>query len=426
MLENGRLVIIGIDGVPYELVKDLSNKEVMPHFKQLRKEGTFVKMSSSIPEISSVSWSSIVTGKNPGEHGVYGFTHIMKDTYTLSFPSFKDLKASPFWQVGKSKKYVVINVPFTYPAQEINGVLISGFVALDLEKAVYPPSHLQKLRDLNYRIDIDAEKGHKSKLLLFKELFTTLEARIKACKYFWGTVDWDVFMLVFTGSDRLEHFLWSAYEDKTHEHHLQFLEFFKRIDGAIGEINDRLGEGDSLVILSDHGMEGIRTDVNVNTNLVQEGFLLLEDSPNKKYNCVKEGTKAFALDPGRIYLNKKGKYPRGCVQENEERKVIAELIDSFTQLTWDGERVIKKIYRKEEIYRGNFLEQAPDLVLMPNSGFNLKAGLFKKELFEEDPLTGKHTQEDAFLLIKGGEEIIPKNPSVEDVVPILDRLGGKI
>ncbi|MFQ6078887.1 MAG: alkaline phosphatase family protein, partial [Thermodesulfobacteriota bacterium] len=309
---------------------------------------------------------------------------------------------------------------------EINGVLISGFVALDLEKAVYPPSHLQKLRDLNYRIDIDAEKGHKSKLLLFKELFTTLEARIKAYKYFWGTVDWDVFMLVFTGSDRLEHFLWSAYEDKTHEHHLQFLEFFKRIDGAIGEINDRLGEGDSLVILSDHGMEGIRTDVNVNTNLVQEGFLLLEDSPNKKYNCVKEGTKAFALDPGRIYLNKKGKYPRGCVQENEERKVIAELIDSFTQLTWDGERVIKNIYRKEEIYRGNFLEQAPDLVLMPNSGFNLKAGLFKKELFEEDPLTGKHTQEDAFLLIKGGEEIIPKNPSVEDVVPILDRLGGKI
>jgi predicted AlkP superfamily phosphohydrolase/phosphomutase len=423
MSENGRLVIIGIDGAPYGLMEDLSDKEVMPYFKQLRKEGAFVKMRSSVPEISSVSWSSIITGKNPGEHGVYGFTHMMDGTYTLSFPSFKDLKVPPFWQRDRNKKYVVINVPFTYPAQEMNGVLISGFVALDLENAVYPPLHLQKLRDLNYRIDIDAEKGHKSKLLLFKELFTTLEARIKAYKYFWDAVDWDVFILVFTGSDRLEHFLWNAYEDETHEHRSQFLEFFERIDGVIGEINNRLDEDDSLVILSDHGMEGIRTDVNVNAYLVQEGFLLLEDDPNKKYNCIKEGTKAFALDPGRVYLNKKGKYPRGCIRDDEEKGVIEELIDSFAKLRWNGERVINRIYRKEEIYHGNFVEQAPDLVLMSNSGFNLKAGLFKKELFEEDPLTGKHTQADAFLLIKNGGEVIPKNPSVEDVVPILSRFG---
>lgn len=424
MPQNGRTVVIGIDGVPYGLMKDLSDRGVMPHFKQLRAEGTFVKMSSSIPEISSVSWSSIITGKNPGEHGVYGFTHMIEGTYTLSFPNFKDLKAPPFWQAGGEKKYVIINVPFTYPAREMNGVLISGFVALDLAKAVYPPSHLEKLLSMDYRVDIDAEKGHKSKGLLFKELFGVLEARVKAYRYFWDAVDWDLFMLVFTGSDRLEHFLWNAYVDEGHEHHSQFLEFFEKIDGVVGEINDKLDETDSLVMLSDHGMEGIDVDVNINTYLAEEGFLLLGDDPNRRYTGIEEGTKAFALDPARIYLNKKGRYPRGRVRESEEEGVIEELTDAFTRLKRNGTRVIKRIHRKREIYHGDFVKWAPDLVLLANSGFDLKAGLFKKELFEEDPLTGKHTQEDAFLFIKDGKEITPENPSVEDVVPILSRLGG--
>lgn len=139
-------------------------------------------------------------------------------------------------------------------------------------------------------------------------------------------------MLVFTGSDRLEHFLWDVYEDDGHEHHPQFLEFFEKVDEVIGEIDNGLGEDDSLIILSDHGMEGIKMDVNINTYLAGEGFLLLEDEPNKKYGGIKEGTKAFALDPARIYLNKKERYPKGCVREEEEESVIAELIDAFARL----------------------------------------------------------------------------------------------
>lgn len=425
MSQDDKIVIIGIDGVPYSLMKNLSDRNVMPNFKKLRREGVFTKMSSSIPEISCVSWSSIITGKNPGEHGVYGFTDIIKGTYTLSFHHSKNLKAPTFWQKDKSKKFVIVNLPSTYPAQKINGVLISGFVSPDLEKAVYPPSYLEKLKSLNYKIDIDSEKGHKSKRLLFKELFETLELRRKIFESLWEEIAWDIFMIVLTGTDRLGHFLWDAYENKNHEFHTEFLEFFEHIDEVIGSIDSKLKENDSLIILSDHGMESIETNLHTNAYLANEGYLVLGDNPKKGYNNIKNGTKAFALEPGRIYLNKAGKYPRGCVKGRDEDKLIEDLIDLFSGLERNGKKVMKGVYRKEDIYHGSHLENAPDLVLLSNSGLNLKSGLFKQELFEKDSFAGKHTQEDAFLYVKNRESlsIIPEEPSVEDVTTILDKLN---
>ena len=83
-----RNIILGIDGVPYKLIDNLSDKGIMPYFKELKNNYSFNPMKSSIPHISSVSWSSIITGKNPGEHGIYGFSDIIKNTYSLKFPNF--------------------------------------------------------------------------------------------------------------------------------------------------------------------------------------------------------------------------------------------------------------------------------------------------------------------------------------------------
>ena len=121
-----RVIIIGLDGVPYELLRDFSEKGIMPNTGRLISEGTFIKMRSSIPEVSSVAWSSIITGKNHAEHGIFGFTDFPVNTYRLSFPNFSSLKAAPFWESDSKNRYIVINVPSTYPARELNGVLISG------------------------------------------------------------------------------------------------------------------------------------------------------------------------------------------------------------------------------------------------------------------------------------------------------------
>ncbi|MFX1385071.1 MAG: alkaline phosphatase family protein, partial [Promethearchaeota archaeon] len=226
-----RNIILGIDGVPFELISNLSNKGVMPNLKELKNEFTFKKMKSSIPHISSVSWSSIITGKNPGEHGIYGFSEMIPNTYSLSFPNFNALKSKPFWHREQDKKHIIINVPATYPAKELNGIHIAGFVALDIEKAVYPKEYIKFLHELDYKIDVDAKLAHQqSKHPFINELFDVLKVRKKTYKLFWNKLNWKNFMIVLTGSDRMGHFLWHIIEDNTNQYYERVLDYFRKID----------------------------------------------------------------------------------------------------------------------------------------------------------------------------------------------------
>jgi len=422
--KQSRIVIIGLDGMPHGLIKDLAENGTMPNMKALIEEGAFRQMASSIPEISSVAWSSIITGKNPGEHGIYGFTDLMPGTYSRFFPNFNSLKASPFWAREGSGRSVIINVPATYPAREMNGVLISGFVALNLQKATYPSSLVPELERMGYRLDVDSQKAHKSIDLFLKDLDETLQARLSAYRYLWDKEDWQTFMLVFTGTDRLAHFLWEAYEDESHKYHSAFLDHLQQIDKVIGEIASRIDDSDSMILLSDHGFERLEQDVYVNFLLKQKGFIKLQGN-SRNLKDIDQETRAFALDPARIYINMEGKYPHGGVSPEQRESVIAELNEIFADLQIDGKSVIKHIYRKEELFQGPFVEQAPDLVLVANKGFNLKANIKAKQPYGKDLFTGKHSQPDAFLLVKGGEarEDVPDNPRVSDVVGIMNQLA---
>lgn len=417
-----RTVIIGLDGVPHTLIAALAENGVMPNIADIIQRGIFRQMDSSIPEISSVAWSSIITGANPGEHGIYGFSDVAPDSYRVCFPNFNALKVPPFWMDGSNGRSVILNVPFTYPASELDGVLIAGFVALDMEKAVYPKSIIEHLEEIDYRIDVDSRKARQSMELFLRDLNRALESRISAYRYLWDTIDWNTFMLVFTGTDRLSHFLWDAYEDESHKFHTDFLDHFRRIDEAVGEISDRLTNDDRLVMLSDHGFELLEHSVNVNAHLKQNGFLKLRKHPARSLNDIDESSIAFALEPGRIYINVAGKYPRGSVAENDREKVIHDLIQAFDSLEINGRKALKHIYHKEELYRGNLAHRAPDLVLMPGTGFGLKASITSDELIEEDIFTGKHNQHDAFLLVSDNTpdaSDIPQRPSVFDVANIL-------
>lgn len=299
-------VIIGIDGVPHNLITNLTQSDVMPNMKRIIKRGTFKQMSSSIPEISSVAWSSIITGANPGQHGIYGFTDVAKGSYRMSFPNFSNLKVQPFWKDENCGSSVIINVPSTYPVKEMNGVHIAGFVALEMDKAVYPHSLVEELEELDYRIDVDSKKAHQSMELFLRDLDKTLSTRITAYRYLWNKIDWHTFMLVFTGTDRLQHFLYNAYEDESHRFHSDFLEHFRKIDEVLGEIDDRLNEDDLLIMLSDHGFERLEESVNVNVYLREQGFLKLKKQSARSLNDIAEGTIAFTLDPSRIYINNEG------------------------------------------------------------------------------------------------------------------------
>lgn len=426
-MNHGRVIIIGLDGVPFPLLKNLTQTGIMPNTGGIIQDGLFKPMRSSIPEISSVAWSSIITGQNPGQHGIFGFTDLVPGSYNLRFPNYYDLGTPAFWDLAAGKS-IIINVPSTYPVREMNGVHISGFVAVDIRKSVHPASLVTKLEELDYRLDVDSQKAHKDLDLFMEDLNQTLAARIETYRFLWDYTDWQIFMLTFTATDRLMHFLWSAYEDESHRYHRDFLEHFRKIDEIIGEINERISESDTLILLSDHGFERLDKDIYINCFLKDKGFLILREGNEPLLSNIDRPTKAFALDPARIYINAGGKYPKGTVRREEKRGLINELCSLFLRMKIDNRNVIREVHRKENIYCGPYLANAPDLVLIANEGFNLKGSIASSELASRGIFTGKHTYQDAFLLTnnKEVEGILPEQPSVIDAGRIIQELVKNI
>jgi len=404
-----KVCIIGLDGTPFSLILKLIDQGVMPELGKIVSSMNLTGMTVSLPEISSVSWTTFMTGTNPGYHGVYGFTDFVENSYDLRFPNFLDVKVPTLWDVmgRKKKNSIVINQPSTYPARKIPGVLVSGFVAIDMKKAVTPLKYLGSLEDMGYLIDIDTMECREDPDQLRKDLLKTLGSRERAVDYFWDKEDWDLFQVVITGTDRLHHFLWDAYEDTEHTYHDTFMGYYKRIDRFIKKIFDRFMEisrgdssGEGFFMLSDHGFTGIKQEVYLNAWLQQEGYLSFEtENTPGNYNQVSPESRAFALDPGRIYFHTRSRFPRGILEESESIIDLAdEISDKLKKIEYEGEPVIRKVFKKEEVYRGPNLNMAPDLVLLSNHGYDLKGSLKQKSVFGRTVLQGMHTWDNAFFL----------------------------
>ncbi len=405
-------VVVGLDGVPYTLLQELKNRGRIRNMASLFENGYLGQMSVCVPEISSVSWSSFMTGNQSGEHGIYGFMDLEPGTYKMYFPNFTHLKAPTLWDTlaQQGKKAVVINMPATYPARQINGVLISGFVAIDINKAVYPLSLAPRLNEIGYRIDVDTAKAREDHELLFQELDATLEGRKRAVDLLWNEIDWDIFIVVVTGTDRLMHFLWDALERPEHHYHTAFLDYFEKVDAFVGRLYDRFlaldtsKQGkDRFFMLSDHGFTGIKTEVNLNRWLQENGCLKFQKDRPETIMDIGSGSTAFAMDPSRIYVNLKGKYPMGTVDVSDYERVRQELKQGLEGLTFeDGNKIMKKIYLKEELYHGPHADRGPDLILLSHHGYDLKAKVKRDEVFARTNLVGMHSQDDAFFFSDHG------------------------
>ena len=275
-----------------------------------------------------------MTGKNPGEHGIYGFTEFVENSYDIHYTNFKDLKAPTLWdKLGDLKKQsIVINQPGTYPARPIPGILVSGFVAIELVKSVQPMRYLAPLRRMNYQVDIDTHRCRSDHDQMFRELDLTLNLRKAAVEYFWDEIDWDFFEVVKTGTDRLQHYLMDAVEKENHPRHLQAIAYYKKIEEFIkyvwqlyfkGRTVDEEGEG--LYMLSDHGFCLTKSEVYLNAWLRKNGYLEFEKEPPEEIKDMKKTSRAFALDPSRIYLHRKSRFPDGFLNDAQAEQLRSEL-----------------------------------------------------------------------------------------------------
>lgn len=420
-----RVVLLGLDGTPYTLVKRFIEDGTMPHMGELVRRGTLLQMDTSIPDISSVAWTSFMTGANPGRHGIYGFLDLQPNSYKVYFPNSTHIHSETLWDVvgGAGRRSIVVNVPSTYPAKPLNGVLVSGFVAIDLNKATYPPRLVPKLRELDYRIDVDARKVQQSHDALMEDILKTLGRRIETLLYLFDAEEWDLFIGVITCTDRLQHFFWDAIEDENHKYHSAFREFYRRADNFLGQIAERLRD-ETLLIMSDHGFTGIKKQVYLNRWLMDNGYLKLNDNA-RSIEDIAEGSRAFALDPGRVYVNVKGRYPHGAVEASDRNKLAVEIKQGLSEIADGGVPIAMRVYERDELYSGPLTGSAPDLCVQSVYGYDLKGAVNKKALMDNEVFTGMHTQDDATLFVNSPASAFRAGkPHITDVAPtVLEALG---
>ncbi|MCI0453202.1 MAG: alkaline phosphatase family protein, partial [Candidatus Latescibacteria bacterium] len=265
--------------------------------------------------------------------------------------------------------------------------------------SVFPARYLRTVRDLDYRIDLDLEEVRERPDLLFPRLHELLRVRERLMDVLWNEEKWNLMQVVVTGTDRLHHFLFDAYEDEAHPYHGAFLDYYRAVDAFVGRVFDRFfadPEAKGFFVLSDHGFCRTRHEVNINAVLAKHGFLAFT-SPAASIDALSEGATAFALDPARIYLHKRGKYPHGGVGSDREAALLSDLADIFSTLAHDGERIARHVFHGRDVYSGPETRHGPDLLLVPTPGFDLKGRVGSTDVVVPRRLQGMHTWEDAFL-----------------------------
>ncbi len=422
--KKNKLFVLGIDGVPYTLIKEFSDKGLMPNLDTLRSKGTLMSMDASIPDVSSVSWTTFMTGVNPGRHGIYGFMDLNPRTYDMIFPNSSSIKSDTLWEIpGMSdKRSIVLNIPSTYPAKPLKGILTAGFVALDLKKATYPESAYEYLKSIDYRMDVNAAKAAESMDLLVEDIEVTFAKRREAILHFMKNEEWDLFIGTITESDRLHHFLWSAVEDSKHKFYDFFTGFYKQVDALIGEIISYC-EDIPFMIVSDHGFTAIKEEVYINNWLKEKGYLNFKNDKPQSVGDIGKGSKAFAMDPARIYINRSKKYPLGVVDTDKAYEDLRlQLKDELLSFEIEGQSVVRDVYMKEEIYSGPFTEYAPDMVIIGRQGFDLKGAVNKPTLYGRGIFTGCHTQDNATFFLN--RPLKKERINIVDVAGIMaDSMG---
>jgi len=422
-----RVFFLGIDGTPFTFLQRLLDEGRMPNLSKIIAGGAFKRMNSVYPTVSSVAWSSFMTGQNPAKHGIFGFVDRDPATLKTTIPTSRAMKSRTLWEVlsDAGKRVVVMNVPVTYPPRPVNGVLIAGFLAPSLDKVAYPPEMNRKLKEWGYRIDTDPWLARESKDKLLADVNDTLDRRARTMFRLMDEEEWDYFHCHIMSTDRLFHFLWEQMEANDPVYTPQFLGFMEKLDAIIGDVIRRLDDQTTLVVMSDHGFCTLEKEVYVNHWLVQQGWLSFDVDEPKSIADMSSQSVAYSLDPGRIFINLKGREKAGSVEasdyESWRERIAAEAVK--LQDPDSGRQMFKQVLRREEVYHGPLLERAADLILVPNNGFDPKGPVNKPTLtFKGPALVGMHTYDDASLII-AGNTINRDDLWVADVMPtILDLM----
>jgi len=471
-----RVLVIGLDGATWGLIKPWAEEGKLPTFKKLMENGTWGNLESTIPPWTIPAWGSMSTGKNPKKLGFATF--MVRDGYKF-VPFFKYKWQKTIWDILSEYGHTVVvaNLPNIQVAQKTNGCIVAGWLFLDENSLTYPPDLREELDKVcgGYEVDVvvsgfrtetkkdKAPTSNRKFLLKSREI---LEKHFRAFEYLLKHKEWDFAFLVFAEPDRVQHRFW--------ENSKIIEETYEILDQKLNYIINNVIDDDTIVFLvSDHGFGPNTRVLNINEFLIKEGYLTLKSSKGSTrklnpYMIIRklkllpiarrvfkllpseirekilgnlgpksiseveidwENTKAYGYSSaGDIYLNVKGRDPQGSVDPEEYETIRDEIIKKLKSLKdpKTGEKLNIQVFKREEIYDiGVQNENLPDLVVLVNediNGINTNIGIGEVVSYGKG---GNHRLHGIFLAYGPG---IKKSQRVDakiyDIAPTIIHIFG--
>jgi len=380
-LKAKRVLIIGLDSAPPKQVFEEWVDE-LPNIKGLMEQGIYGELESTIPAITCPAWMSMMTSKNPGQLGFYGFRNRKGYSYDeMWIANSRCVREDTVWDIlsRHGLKVGMVGVPQTYPPKPVNGFMVTSFLTPGIESQyTYPDELKDEIRSLVGKYLIDCENFRtENKQELLDEIYEMTEKRFKVVKSFVKEKPWDFFMMVEMGPDRIQHGFWK-YCDREHfkydegnEYENAFIDYYRYLDREIGEVLGLVDDETAVIVVSDHGAKKMDGAINVNDWLIQEGYLKLSEKPDGvvRFGDVKvdwSQSKAWGLGGyySRLFLNVKGREENGVIEPEDYERVRDEIKEGLESIKGpDGQDIGTRAFKPQEIYKGKFVEEAPDLIV---------------------------------------------------------------
>jgi predicted AlkP superfamily phosphohydrolase/phosphomutase len=458
-----RVILIAWDGADWRILDPLLEQGALPNLQALLDRGQREVLRSTIPTHSWSAWPSFLTGVDPVDHGVYDILETVPGTHKQYPVTYKSIKARTFLDDlnAADKRMLLLDVPLTFPPPKVNGTLIAGGVLPKHRPFTSPDDLTQDLvkARLEWPINGMSWTTYRNKPDAYlDEAYEVTGKRIKVSEHLMDNTEWDLMASVWVSIDRTQHAL-SNYVAPDHPDYVKnkdtrvgrkTADIFRQADEAIGSFVSRAKPDDLILFISDHGFQSCTRTVNMDRLLKEFGYLDFSAS-NAVFGPMQWGpvrkvarkvydtlglhgkvalpqsvnwskTKAYTTirSTGEgVSVNLAGREIDGVVDPGDYEKVRDELMDRLGSFVdpKTGQRIVKEIHKREEVFKGRFADTAPDILMVPNDGYSLTHA--KSALEDADWVSGDHRIEGCIVAVGPNVKPFEQQPALIDMAPTL-------
>ena len=449
--DAAKVVVIGLDCAEPSLVFD-RYADRLPNLTRLRRRGAWGTLRSCDPPITVPAWMSMMSSKDPGTLGYYGFRNRADHSYEkMATATSLAVREPLLWDfLGcAGKQVILLGVPQTYPPRPVNGLMVTDFLTPSIaSNYTYPPElkdEIARLADVHpYELDVsDFRTPDKGRIR--DALIRMTEKRFALARHLMTSKPWDFFMMVEMGTDRVHHAFWQ-YMDPGHHRYESgnpfesvIPDYYEHVDRKVGELLSVIPGDAHVIVVSDHGAQCMHGGIALNEWLIRQGYLVLQEPPagptrleGLKVDWAKTTAWGSGGYYGRLFLNVKGREPQGLIPPEDYEATRDRLAAELEALGDPAGRPIgTRALKPEHLYRIVRGAAPPDLLVYFG---DLRwrsvgtVGIGQVHTFENDtgPDDANHAPDG--LLIATGPGIAPCGPipgmQLMDVTPTILRLFG--